>query len=289
MVISSFLLCSCASKDNYLSFKRMYLSEISVRCPVHLMFIICEIPHSLSVGEIQAPTSLIAFLLLNFALLTLLLLNTAKCPTPVGCNRLTCSSSVRLRSCPCTSKSLKKIRHTQQITGGQNAAPWTVAMQEEKLPTSKNFTEQKAFCISRKTVEVQQIHQSQDVAASQHIESLSSIFSKTMEVHQIHQSQHVAASQPFESLSGVAYIGYNGSQAASTYATRQEPLPLSMKQDEGTEQEDRSASDLDKRFDDFIDSFFARVRAEIRDARDSSSSDSLKMNPISFSRRELCI
>ncbi|KAH7424868.1 hypothetical protein KP509_11G028600 [Ceratopteris richardii] len=259
----------------------MYLSEISVRCPVHLMSIICEIPHYLSVREIQAPTSLIAFLLLNFALLTLLLLNAAKCPTPVGCNRLSRSSSARLRSCPCTSKSMKEIRHTQQLTGGHNAAPWTVAMQAEKLPTSKDFTEQKPFCISSRTVEVQQIHQSQDVAASQLMESLSSISSRTVEVQQIHQSQDVAASHPYESLSRVAYIGYNGSQTASTYATRQEPLPLSMKQDEGTKQEERSASDLDKRFDDFIDSFFARVRAEIRDARDSSNS--LQMNPVSFS------
>ncbi|KAH7291293.1 hypothetical protein KP509_29G010600 [Ceratopteris richardii] len=74
----------------------------------------------------------------------------------------------------------------------------------------------------------------------------------------------------------ILYIGKGRSQEATMPTKPQQPVPSVVEGPRGRPQQQRSKElenltctvDMDKRFDEFISSFFARVRAEIKDSRD---------------------
>ncbi|KAH7291296.1 hypothetical protein KP509_29G010900 [Ceratopteris richardii] len=212
----------------------MSCPEITLHAALQSVALVCNVPHFLCPHKNEPPSSVTAFLLLNFIVLALLFPRISKNPSASSVKRRT--STTRRHRCPHTRKSQREL-------GGPDEAPRGHAKRRrDDLPLRR-----------RKSAE------------GHRIASIADGFS---EGKQLHSSKDIVAS---------LNLYPNGSVATTCSATThpEQVLALYVEGPKGENQQapsegmanSLSTLDMDKRFDEFISSFFARVRAEIRGSR----------------------
>ncbi|KAH7291290.1 hypothetical protein KP509_29G010300 [Ceratopteris richardii] len=237
-----------------IQYHTMYIRENSLHGVVRFIAFLCILPYLLyfPFPKHERPSSLTDFFLVNIIVLALLFPSIFRNPS---------TASDRGRSlitdrhpCPDDGKTLNKSLYNRKRFGGQGNAPWGEAKHTRNdlpLRTRKRVEGRRIAYITHAFAERQQIHSSQDVVASHHIYATAS-------------------------AATILYIGKARSQEVTMPTNPQKALPPVVERPRGRSQQQRSeelanltcTGDMDKRFDEFISSFFARVRAEIRESRD---------------------
>ncbi|KAH7291292.1 hypothetical protein KP509_29G010500 [Ceratopteris richardii] len=226
-------------------YPNMNSRENSLEGVLQILAFVCTLPHLLhfSFPLYEAPSSITAFFLLNIIILALLF---------PSISRKTSTASEKRR--PADGKTLNKSLYNLKRFGGRDKAPSADANHRRKnlpLRTTKSVEGRRIASITQAFAERQQFHSSEDVAA----------------IHHIYATASVAT---------ILYIGKGRSQGATMPTNPQQLVPPVVEGPRERPQQQRSeqlanltcAVDMDKRFDEFISSFFARVRAEIRESRD---------------------
>ncbi|KAH7291294.1 hypothetical protein KP509_29G010700 [Ceratopteris richardii] len=226
-------------------YPNMNSRENSLEGVLQILAFVCTLPHLLhfSFPLYEAPSSITAFFLLNIIILALLF---------PSIFRKTSTASEKRR--PADGKTLNKSLYNLKRFGGRDKAPSADANHRRKnlpLRTTKSVEGRRIASITQAFAERQQFHSSEDVAPSHHIYATASVAT-------------------------ILYIGKGRSQGATMPTNPQQVVPPVVEAPRERPQQQRSeelanltcAVDMDKRFDEFISSFFARVRAEIRESRD---------------------